>query len=139
MLKQLTKAFVAHMTPQRKKRKGWRFDYGLNVTDVSAHGPTGYLTFAFRSGCCYCCTIVGCHLWLRLQEDWDRLHACIREAGGKVGRPLCVQVRCICEGGALFTHGPRNDLPRGYEPLEKRYDYRQVFDESEAAADEYFR
>jgi hypothetical protein len=128
--KRLTKGFIAYMRPAREQR-GYRFNYGISVTNFSADGTQLFLTFTFRSGNRYCCWASACHHGLLFDSDFERLRQCFQEAGVNVGRPMRIRMRVVCEGGALFAAGPRDAHPT-YEPALKRWECMEIYDESAA-------
>jgi hypothetical protein len=99
MRKQLAQGLVVFMTRERKL-PGYRFNYGIGGTNISADGRTIHLTFVFRRARRYCCAQSGCHHGLLFEADYARLRNCFGQMGVVVPRPMTVYMKVVCEGGS---------------------------------------
>src|SRR5437773_2720204 len=83
---------------------------GVSVTEAAPRFCVG-LTFTYRAGSRYCCTVPAC----LFTPEWGRLRDLLRSRGVVVEQPLRVLLRCVYERGAQFAVNPA-DPNAVYQP-----------------------
>ncbi len=108
----------------------YRFNYGIDVTDVSPDRTEVVVRLTFLPGRRYSAE-PGCHHGLPLDTDFERLRECFRRAGVEVGGPMRVRLRVVCRAGALVARDPGKADPH-YEPIAVGWECDEAYDEAAA-------
>lgn len=108
-------------------------NFGLTVTEASVEQSTISIDFTFLSGQEYCCNSPACHFFdLFFKTDWEHLRSLLQAEGTSMRSPMRLEIRVICEAGALFAVDPgeRDKSRITFIPEPKRTWTKYVTDEA---------